>query len=769
MKPNRPLRAGYGLLVSLVLTIAAARTCRATVVETAAGESRLQVDDATGAYTLTRPAGQWKFTGSCGAALKNCRVTDGADRIGGFHAVTFDWLAEGAESAEIRLYDGRPIALFIVTCRQSQDVPARPFPTLAPPPRLATFSYAEKVFAPHAFDGEANATPWLWFDAAGRSAILSPADDYMVASLLPVGAASGNSSTSPATDPALPSASATAVASGFVPQLRRLPAGYSHATILAFGDSINQAWASWGSALTDMAGKLRHASDSDITLKYLGYWTDNGSGYYYHYDPALGYAGTLLAEADELRQLGVNIHYMQLDSWWYIKTNLSPSGRAGAVSKNPNLPAGTWNCYGGLTAYVAHKDLFPDGLAAFQHQLGLPLVTHNRWVDVNSPYRRQYAISGVAAIDPKWWQHIIGYVHSCGAVGYEQDWMNEIYRNSPQMQTTPTAGDAFTDGMSHATAAAGMGMQYCMTLPRLFLQGTRYENLASIRVADDRFNPASWENFLYTSQLAAALGEWPFADCFRSNELGNLLLANLSGGPIGLSDLLGETNVHNLARVARADGVIVKPDTPIVPIDTMYQADARDGGAGPMIAAAYTDHGPLRTACVFEFFRGGQDAAVGICPADLGIHTDAWVCQVANDADTASFTAERVAPNATSAPPRATQPEPLKTWFYYVVAPVTRSGIALIGDADKFVCAGRQRIPEMAETPTGVCATIDFAPSEQSVHLFGFAPAKPAASASMGTCEALTYDANSQRFDVLVQPGANGQAKIILTATATHD
>jgi hypothetical protein len=517
--------------------------------------------------------------------------------------------------------------------------------------------------------------------------------------------------------------------------------------------------------LTDVAGKRRPSADADVTLKYLGYWTDNGSGYYYNYDPARGYTGTLLAEADELHRLGVAVRYMQLDSWWYIKTNLSPSGRAGAISKNPKLPLGTWNCYGGLTEYVAHKDLFPNGLAAFQKQLGLPLVTHNRWVDVNSPYRQQYAISGVAAIDPKWWQHIIGYVHSCGVVEYEQDWMNEIYRNSPEMQSTTTVGDAFTDGMANATAADGMSMQYCMTLPRLYLQGTRYNNLTSVRVSNDRFKPERWESFLYTSQLAAALGEWPFADCFRSKELGNLLLSNLSCGPIGLSDLLGETSVRNLARVARPDGVIVKPDTPIVPVDSMYTADATDNGTGPMIAAAYTNHGPLRTAYVFTYFRSSQPAPIHIRPADLGIDSDAWVCLADDDADHQTFTAERVKRNQIWNGPAVANPQRDKSWLYLVVAPVTRSGISLLGDAGKFVTAGRQRVSEMSETADGVSATINFAPGENAVRLFGYAPAQPAAAASVGSCSAVTYEANLQRFSLTVQPGA-ALAKIALSAGA---
>ena len=54
--------------------------------------------------------------------------------------------------------------------------------------------------------------------------------------------------------------------------------------------------------------------------------------------------------------------------------------------------------------------------------VGLPLVTHNRWIDSQSPYHQKYAISGVAAVDPKWWDDIADYLHHADVQTYEQDW-----------------------------------------------------------------------------------------------------------------------------------------------------------------------------------------------------------------------------------------------------------------------------------------------------------------------------------------------------------
>ena len=133
--------------------------------------------------------------------------------------------------------------------------------------------------------------------------------------------------------------------------------------------------------MTELQGKTRLGDEATTELKYLGYWTDNGASYYYNDDAALGYEGTLLAVRQNFQQLGIPLGYMELDSWWY-----------------PKGSSATWqgNGYerGGIYRYTADPALFPNGLAGFQHQLGLPLVVHARWVDPNSPYRAAYRMSG---------------------------------------------------------------------------------------------------------------------------------------------------------------------------------------------------------------------------------------------------------------------------------------------------------------------------------------------------------------------------------------
>jgi len=685
------------------------------------------VDAATGNYTVADDASGWKLSGSLKQAVSAPEAKSGVDALGAYTSVAFKWDQAGPLAAEIRVYAGRSTVVFRQMILSARPKPPMPFPALTPPPKTHPFGYRTGTFAPPSFKGGDGPSPWLLFDDAGRAMILSPGDHFMVATVK----MDENKNLS----------------SSFSVKLENLPANYSHQTVLTEGDSIHQAWERFGHVMTDVTGKVRPANDSTPELSRVGYWTDNGSFYYYHYDPARGYDGTLLDVAAAYKKLDIPLAYLQLDSWWYIKTTTAANGKKGGSIKNAKLPAGTWNCYGGLTEYVAHPFVFPKGLAAFDAQLGLPLITHNRWIDVDSPYRQKYKISGVAAVDPKWWDDITDYLKSSGSIVYEQDWLDEIYENSPEFRSTTTAGDAFMDNMARATRERGMSMQYCMELPEHYLQGTKYNNLTSVRVAGDRFERGKWNDALYVSHLASSLGEWPWVDTFRSAETANLILATLTAGPVGFGDDMTKIDAKNIATCILPDGVIVKPDTSIVPLDRTYLADAIDHKS-PMIAAAYTDHGPHRTAYVFCYPRSAEQMQIQFKPADLGIESDIWVYEPATGHGevvpaTGAFTATFADPGFK------------KAWSYFVVAPIAPSGIAFIGDSGKITTAGRKRIAAIEDKPDSERVAVKFTPPEKSITLTGYAAKEPIVSVTIGgSASPIRFDTTTHQFTVDLSPAA---------------
>jgi hypothetical protein len=727
---NAPRHSGKTLFTSLCLSFAAVLSallpggCSAPDASTSPLRSGLgvMIDDRTGGYEIISKNPAWHFGGNLGSPIKNVEYNYGSDSVGPYWQMNFEWHSGRLPmSGGIRFYQEKSLALFTQVCGAATETPPPPFPSFTRlPGDLNVFSYQQQTFAAPQFAANECSTPWLLFDNHANAMVISPASHFMVASMI------GNGRQQ--------------VAIGLDSRLRNLPAGFTQQTLLAIGKGINRTWDLWSQGMIGLAGVKRPANDADATLKYLGYWTDNGAYYYYNYDLEKGYAGTLQSLAAHYRQEQIPIRYLQLDSWWYYKSFMDADGKMGKA-KSAKLPQGEWNRYGGLLEYKAHPFLFPDGLDAFQKSIGLPLVTHNRWIDPASPYHEKYNISGVAAVDPKWWDDITDYLKSSGVVSYEQDWCDRIYKYSPAFSSNIDTGEAFLNNMARACKEKGITMQYCMPYPCFFLQGSRYDNLTTIRTSQDVFGRARWNDFLYCSRLAHSMGIWPWSDVYKSAETNNLLLSTLSAGPVGIGDAIGSENKLNLFKAVRSDGVIVKPDVPILPLDKCYIADAQHMPA-PLIASTHTDHDGLRTAYVFAFNRPKTEGSnVVFASSELGFAGQVYVYDCFSGAG-----------RLLDAKTNLTATLDKGAVAFYVVAPVGKSGIAFLGDTGKFVSTGKQRIASIRDDAGKMVVTVNFAAAENSVTLHGYAAAVPTVTLQSGKAGDVQYEPATRHFTVQIAP-----------------
>lgn len=709
----------------LMVLSGAAGATNGALISAPASAISVRVNEITSRYEVAWGKREWTLAGELPAPLQVLATNRGGDSIGNYQEIGFRWQdAQTPMTGRIRVYTEKSLVLFSDTCEAATELPPAPFPAFTSIPKLHVFSHSLKEFAVPQFAANEISTPWLLFDDKANALLISPATNFFVASM------SGDGKQK--------------VASGFNDKLRNLPAGFTHQTLLAFGAGINRTWDLWGGAMLALQNAKRPAYDADVILKYLGYWTDNGATYYYNYDSQKGYAGTLQSLVQHYRAEQIPIRYLQLDSWWYSKSTTGADGTPGKAKKVEKLPEGEWNRYGGTLEYKAHKDLFPDGLAAFQQSIGLPLITHGRWIDPASSYHERYKISGVAVVDPRWWDDIAACLKSSGVITYEQDWCDRIFSYSPEFSSRAGVGEAFLDNMARACKAQGITMQYCMPYACYYLQGCRYENLTTIRTCTDRFNPNRWNDFLYVSRLAAALGEWPWSDVYNSTERDNVLLSTLSAGAVGIGDAIGRETKTNLIRAVRADGVIVKPDAPIVPLDRCYVADAQRREA-PLTSSTFTDHDGLRTVYVFAFVRPkAPPGEVRFTPAQLGFNGSVYVHDYFRN------TARRL-----EADQSFTAPLAQAATAFYVISPIGKSGIALLGDQDKFVSTGKQRMPKVQDETGRLTSTVIFAEREKAITLHGYAVFAPRVSAENGTVGPVAYDATRQHFAVEVRVDPN--------------
>jgi len=656
-----------------------------------------------GSYTVSSPSPGWTFSGTVGGKVSNMATGSGVDAAGGlYNEIAFDFVTDAPRHAAIRTYQASRSVLFTVTL-PAGGPNSFSFPTLTSyPAGLHTISFAGTFGFP-TFQGSDPESPWVAFDAAYHTAILSPATHFMVAS---TGASNGT------------------LSSGISSQIATLPAGFTQQTLLVIDDGIGRAFDTWGNLLTGVTGKARPANDADVTLSHLGYWTDAGSSYYYTTEPGLSYQDTLAGVQEDFSHKGIALGYMQLDSWFYPK---------GATNNWTSMS-------GGIYEYQAATPPFTSSLATFQSSLGIPLVTHARWIDPASPIQQQFQMSGQVSIDPAYWAQVANYLASSGAAVFEQDWLFSQASTAYNL----TDGDAFLDNMANSLAPLHIGVQYCSGTARHFLQSSKYNNLTTIRTSEDRFNPSRWWRFLYAARLASAVGVWPFTDVLASSETGNLLLATLSAGPVGLGDKIGTLNGRNLHQTARRDGIIVKPDVPIAPIDSSFWSDSNNAQA-PVVAATYSDFDGLRAWYVFAFAQGANTQA-NFTLADVGVTGPSYLYDYFHGTGRLVQPGDAVSLDAT-------------TFNYQIAAPAGPSGIAMVGDAGHFVSLGKKRITALADDGA-VSITVAFAKGETERTLLGYSPVPVSAAATTGRSSLPVRDPSSGLFRVQVRPGPGGTASL---------
>jgi hypothetical protein len=655
-----------------------------------------------GAYRVTDPGHGWTFGGNIGRPARNIALSNGTDGVGTWVEIAFDY--DPVRSSAIRLYNDSPVVLF--TTKYGLAGPnADAFPHFITYPRdLSTFSF--NGLWDFAFGYLNSRSPLLLYDAQAHAFMFSPASNFMTAQ---------SQLTSDG-----------GIEAAIDGRIAALPAGFTHRAVLAFGTGINSTFDTWGQTLTGLSGKLRPTNDSVTLLNKLSYWTDAGTAYYYHPQDGTQIVPTLQKIPAQFAQMSVPIGSMELDSWYY------PKGSPPLWYQNGS----------GMDTFQADASVFPKGLAMFQQSLGVPLITHARWIDEKSPLRNSYKISGNVAIDPQYWQNYAQYLVDNNVELLEQDWLSD----KAQTDFNLTDPYLFLDNMASKMAAAGRKLMYCMPLWGDFLQSTNYDNVVAVRVSNDAFVRDRWDAMLFVSRLASATGLWPFADALSSNSVKDVLLSTLTAGPLASGDPLGTANAANLRQAVRVDGVIVKPDVPIVPVDATYVAVSRDKTA-PIVASTYTDHGGLKTAYVFAYERtNGSLGAIAFSPESVGVAGPAYVYNY--------FLAKG---GVVSAGAQFTDTVDYNG-SYYVVAPVGPSGLAFLGDSGKFVSVGKKRVATLSDDGT-LRVSLQFAPAETSVVLHLYSAVKPAVVAATGSVARVESE-GKDLYRVVVAPDSSGNASL---------
>ena len=275
--------------------------------------------------------------------------------------------------------------------------------------------------------------------------------------------------------------------------------------------------------------------------------------------------------------------------------------------------------------------VFPRGLPAFQQQLRLPLIAHNRWWDAVTDYAQQNGGSyqfitepdsskWAVPVDQQFWSDLMFNATAWGLHVYQQDWLYNEFETVEALHTQVDLGRLWLRQMGlgaqmhGVTVSASTSTQrsslpphccltvprpllslpvcrlqvmYCMPAPRHLLQSVEIPAVHQTRASDDYIpgntRYSNWHIAL-TSLLAWSLGLAPSKDDFwtTSQQPGNpynatepdpllqSLVATLSTGQVNPSDGIGFMDAAVINRSVRADGLILKPDRPALFLTPTY-------------------------------------------------------------------------------------------------------------------------------------------------------------------------------------------------------
>ncbi|XP_046561028.1 uncharacterized protein LOC124270049 [Haliotis rubra] len=543
------------------------------------------------------------------------------------------------------------------------------------------FGYQEKTFGdflpPLNISDGITSGPFCIFDRnkTANTFILSPASTFMSANLM-----------YQKTD------TLANIYWGTMGGVTNVPANFETSTILVFSNQgINKGFVSWGQILQKMYRRDDSFVKSDFTNNYLGYYTDGGAYYYYYTEPQKNYQDTIIDIATAISDTGIPFRYLQFDSWWYYK--------------------GVGN---GVKTWEATPEVFPNGMQWLYNKTGLPLTAHNRYWASDTTYAKQnggqysFIVDKTKALplEQTFWDDLLGNARKWGLMTYEQDWLQGEFGGVAALTEDVHLAETWLNQMGRGAAKNGLTIQYCMSLCRHALHAISIPVVTQIRASQDYHPGQDQWRIGVTSMLAYAIGIAPFKDNFWTTTIQprgkhsnrtepypelNAVVATLSTGPVGPSDMIGKFNKTIIMRSVNSDGLILKPSRPATAIDNMIRRLAWDDFEGPdgEVWSTYSDF-------------GGNNKYGIVLAADLQGSYSMTPCMAGFQGFPKSMVFSAKDPNKVQL---LTDPQPLLLsgctmvdFCLYYVSPVTTYGghqVLIQGELDKWVPMSPQRVVDI--------------------------------------------------------------------------
>ena len=182
----------------------------------------------------------------------------------------------------------------------------------------------------------------------------------------------------------------------------------------------------------------------------------------------------------------------------------------------------------------------------------------------------------------------------------------------------------------------------------------------------------------------------------------------------------------------------------MLPINAMYASDASNESA-PMVAMSESAFGNRRARYVSAYPRSASQESVAVPLSTLEMSGPVFAY------DWVTHSGELL-PDG-----RSLRMKFADGWAYQILSPVNRQGLALLGDTEKIVSLGKQRIAAVEDRGT-LTVTIKFARGEAMLTISGYASHRPKFKALQGKLNDTAYDPQTKIFRAQTTPDGSGDA-----------
>ena len=352
--------------------------------------------------------------------------------------------------------------------------------------------------------------------------------------------------------------------------LKEIPQNTAYKTLIVYGKGVAATMAIYGEVLRKEYNMEVISKTADASLKYISYWTNAGSAYWYNAYKRTTYEQTLRKLKEHHDKIGLKIGLYQLDSWWYKRdgnhylssiTEWEPKEIVESKNFNSMFPF--------LRSFKKINLFTTNRLSYVQSLLGKPIGTHFKQISNHSKYikgnldehttsqiieateqsevREVRESSGLGELTklsslpqfefikeefavPKDYENAYGFFkqifnHPKWRLSLLiHDWLNLLALNHSAFSDI-TIGPAYFKGLDDAlieTHSADnevdhLTMQLCMELPSITLHAITMKSVTSLRSTSDSNSfmiegTKRWWWHLYSSFFINAMGKYSFFD-----------------------------------------------------------------------------------------------------------------------------------------------------------------------------------------------------------------------------------------------------------------